>query len=171
MRPAMIRSIDPQGRIIIPKEIRKTMNLSDGDVLEIRPIDSGILLSKYTMQIRDPDMKKYLDILYSVIRCSAAICSEEFVIATRGISLSEGIAVSTQLAEYIRSQQPMVFQNPVYATDSKKFPVDTLIPLPATEFSHHSMALLLFRNGQKQITEDARLCAKIVASLIAAKTL
>lgn len=171
MRPAMIRYIDPQGRLIIPVEIRKTMNLSDGDPLEIRPTDSGILLSKYTTQVKDPDMKKYLEIFYSVIRCSAAICSEEYVIAAKGIHLAEGIAVSARLAEYIRSQQPVVFDSPVYTTDSAKFPVDTLIPLQTSDFSRQSLALLLFCNGQKEVTEEARLCARTIAALITAKTL
>lgn len=171
MRPAMIRSIDSQGRIIIPTEIRKTMHLSDGDALEIRTLDSGILLSKYTAHVRDPDMKKYLDILYSVIRCSAAICSEDYVIATRGISLAEGAAVSAQMGEYVRSGQPKVFDHPVYVTESDRFPVDTIIPLPDSAFSYQHMALLLFCNGRENVTEDTRLCAKIIAALIAAKTL
>ena len=63
MRPAMVRHIDSQGRIIIPKEIRDTMHLRNGDALEIRPFDSGILLNKYTSQVKDPDLEKYLEIL------------------------------------------------------------------------------------------------------------
>ena len=47
MKPAMIRSVDAQGRIILPVEIRRTMGISDGDMLEIHPAENGIYLSKY----------------------------------------------------------------------------------------------------------------------------
>lgn len=171
MRPAMVRNIDSQGRIIIPTEIRRTMNLSDGDALEIRPTDSGILLTKYTAQIRDPDMKKYLETLYSVIRCSAAICSEEYVLAVKGIRLREGMRISAQLAEYLRNRELAVLKGGVYATDSKDFPVDTLIPVTAFDFSPQPMALLLFQNEGTQVTEEERLCARIMAAFISARAL
>ena len=93
MKPAMVRSIDSQGRFIIPTEIRKTMDLTEGDILEIRTFSNGIFLSKYTAQIHDPDMKKYLEILYSVIRCSTAICSKDQVLAAKGTGLREGTSL------------------------------------------------------------------------------
>ena len=35
MNIALIRTMDSQGRIVIPAEIRKQMKLSDGDALDI----------------------------------------------------------------------------------------------------------------------------------------
>ena len=83
MKPAMIRTMDSQGRIIIPHEIRRTMNLSGGDTIEIRTVENGVLLSKYkSASAGDRSMKKYLNILYSVTRCGAAICTEDQVIVS-----------------------------------------------------------------------------------------
>lgn len=171
MRPAMVRHIDSQGRIIIPKEIRDTMHLRNGDALEIRPFDSGILLNKYTAQVKDPDLEKYLEILYSVIRCSAAICSEEYVIAAKGIGLKEGTSVSAWLAEYLNAQKPVVFEDCFYATESSSIPIDTLIPIRTSDSTYSAMALLLFQNGKKRVSDEERLCARIIAALITAKAL
>lgn len=38
------RRIDPLGRVVIPKEIRRVMGIADGDSLEIIPGADGILL-------------------------------------------------------------------------------------------------------------------------------
>ncbi len=40
----IVRSIDDLGRIVIPKEIRKTHNILTGDAFEITPTENGILL-------------------------------------------------------------------------------------------------------------------------------
>ena len=45
MNIALIRTMDSQGRIVIPAEIRKQMKLSDGDALEQRRSASGSLSS------------------------------------------------------------------------------------------------------------------------------
>ena len=68
MKPAIIRNIDTFGRINIPSEIRQTMRLSTGDALEIRTVGNEIVLSKYQMfGISEPELKNFLQILYSVI--------------------------------------------------------------------------------------------------------
>ena len=44
----IVRKVDPLGRIVIPKEIRKVMSINEGDALEIVKDNNGILLRKYT---------------------------------------------------------------------------------------------------------------------------
>ena len=103
MKPAMIRTMDSQGRIIIPHEIRRTMNLSGGDTIEICTVENGVLLSKYkSASAGDRSMKKYLNILYSVTRCGAAICTEDQVIVSKGLCVMEGTTISEPLQDYIR---------------------------------------------------------------------
>lgn len=43
----IIRRIDDLGRVVIPKEIRKTMMIQEGDPLEIFTEDNNIIFSKY----------------------------------------------------------------------------------------------------------------------------
>ena len=44
----IVRRIDDLGRIVIPKEIRKTLMINDGDSLEIYVNNNEIVLSKYS---------------------------------------------------------------------------------------------------------------------------
>lgn len=43
----IVRKVDPLGRIVIPKEIRKIMDINEGDALEIIKSNNEILLRKY----------------------------------------------------------------------------------------------------------------------------
>lgn len=43
----MVRKIDDLGRIVIPKELRRTMEIAEGDPLEIYVEGEMIILKKY----------------------------------------------------------------------------------------------------------------------------
>lgn len=44
----IVRCIDNLGRVVIPKEIRRTLAIREGDPLEIYTTDGGVLFRKYT---------------------------------------------------------------------------------------------------------------------------
>ena len=44
----IVRRVDDLGRVVIPKEIRRTLGIREGDALEIYTIDGGVLFRKYT---------------------------------------------------------------------------------------------------------------------------
>ena len=75
MNIALIRTMDSQGRIVIPAEIRKQMKLSDGDALELENVGMELLLRKCPTHLNGKEeMASYLSVLYSVIHCGIAIC-------------------------------------------------------------------------------------------------
>ena len=43
----IVRHIDDLGRVVIPKEIRRTLAIREGDPLEIYTTDGGVLFRKY----------------------------------------------------------------------------------------------------------------------------
>ena len=43
----IVRRIDDLGRVVIPKEIRRTLAIREGDPLEIYTADGGVLFRKY----------------------------------------------------------------------------------------------------------------------------
>lgn len=44
----IVRRIDDLGRVVIPKEIRRTLAIREGDPLEIYTTDDGVVFRKYT---------------------------------------------------------------------------------------------------------------------------
>ncbi len=49
----IIRRVDDLGRVVIPKEIRRTMNIREGDPLEIFLQEGEVIFKKYNPNYRD----------------------------------------------------------------------------------------------------------------------
>lgn len=57
----IVRRIDDLGRVIIPKEIRRTCKIREGDALEIFLEDDGVVFKKYLPNYRDDLMTTLQD--------------------------------------------------------------------------------------------------------------
>ena len=60
----IVRRIDDLGRIVIPKEIRRTCNIREGDPLEIFLQDGAVVFEKYNPGYRDDLMATLQDAAY-----------------------------------------------------------------------------------------------------------
>ena len=49
----IVRRVDDLGRVVIPKEIRRTCNIREGDPLEIFLQDGAVVFRKYNLTYRD----------------------------------------------------------------------------------------------------------------------
>lgn len=49
-RIGIVREIDKTGRIVIPREIRRVLNLEAKDSVEIVPFTDGFLIRKFNMK-------------------------------------------------------------------------------------------------------------------------
>lgn len=80
------RRIDDLGRVVIPKEIRRTLRIREGDPLEIfTDHDGEIILKKYsTMEDLSDFAGKYADALAQTTGCIVAIADREKIIAASG---------------------------------------------------------------------------------------
>lgn len=43
----ILRRVDDLGRIVIPKEVRRSLGIREGDPMEIYTIDGGVVFKKY----------------------------------------------------------------------------------------------------------------------------
>ena len=79
----VIRRIDELGRIVIPKEIRKTLRIHDGDNLEIFiDNDENIILSKYSRFGSINDFaNSFISALQKFISCDVIITDKDKIIA------------------------------------------------------------------------------------------
>lgn len=81
----VVRRIDELGRIVIPKEIRKTLRIKDGENLEIFTEKESIILKKYsTVRSLDDFAQKLTDSIYSLIKKNILILDNESVVAISG---------------------------------------------------------------------------------------
>ena len=82
----IIRRIDDLGRIVIPKEIRKTMHIRESDPLEIfTERDGDIILKKYSpIGELGNSAKLYAESIAAQIPHTICICDQDCVIAAAG---------------------------------------------------------------------------------------
>lgn len=87
----IVRRIDDLGRVVIPKEIRRTLRIREGDPLEIYvDRDGEIILKKYSPIGELGDFaKEYADSLYEATGHIALIVDRDTVIAVAGAPKKE----------------------------------------------------------------------------------
>lgn len=87
----IVRRIDDLGRVVIPKEIRRTMRIREGDPLEIYTASEGtVILKKYSpISELGTFALEYAEALYETLGTPCCISDRDEVIATAGASKKE----------------------------------------------------------------------------------
>lgn len=83
----IVRRIDDLGRVVIPKEIRRTMRIREGDPLEIYTDREGKVIFKKYSPIGElaSFAAQYADTLHRVCSLTVIICDRDSVIACAGV--------------------------------------------------------------------------------------
>lgn len=82
----IVRRIDDLGRVVIPKEIRRTLRIREGDPLEIFTDREGeIILKKYSpIGELSAFAKQYAESLAQTMGCLVCVCDMDQIIASAG---------------------------------------------------------------------------------------
>ena len=85
MTTGIVRRIDELGRIVIPKEIRKSLRIKTGDNLEIVVSDENITLKKYSQVENAVDtIQLYAESFYKVLKYNVIITDTDKIVASAG---------------------------------------------------------------------------------------
>ena len=87
----IVRRIDDLGRVVIPKEIRRTMRIREGDPLEIfTDRDGEVIFKKYSpIGELSAFAAQYAETLHKTCDLSVIICDRDSVVACAGVSKKE----------------------------------------------------------------------------------
>ncbi|MBR2459817.1 MAG: AbrB/MazE/SpoVT family DNA-binding domain-containing protein [Clostridia bacterium] len=87
----IVRRIDDLGRVVIPKEIRRTMRIREGDPLEIYTDREGEVIFKKYSPIGELNefAAQYAEILHKTCNMSVLITDRDSVIACAGVPRRE----------------------------------------------------------------------------------
>ena len=105
----IVRRIDDLGRVVIPKEIRRTMRIREGDPLEIfTDKDGGVIFKKYSPIGELSEFAAHIaESLHRSTDSIAAVCDRDSIIAIAGGArreLADG-RVSAELERIMDSRQ------------------------------------------------------------------
>ena len=106
----IVRRIDDLGRVVIPKEIRRTMRIREGDPLEIfTDKDGELIFKKYSPIGELTDFAAQIcDSLRKTADGNVAVCDRDALIAVAGSARRELLdkPISLQVAEIMEGRSP-----------------------------------------------------------------
>ena len=169
----VVRRIDDLGRIVIPKEIRRTMRMKEGDPLEIFTGNSGeIMLKKYSMMEGLSSLgQNYADSLYKVSGLVCAICDTDRVVAYAGQGKKDAMdmPVTKDVEEVISSRMSYFKQFPneknIYTHSGASVAAVGMTPVINGGDCAGAIALLA-ENGQV-LTDSQKKLLVLTAALLA----
>ena len=105
----IVRRIDDLGRVVIPKEIRRTMRIREGDPLEIFTSNDGdVIFKKYSPIGELANFAAgYAEVLVKGTNLPVIVCDRDGCVAASGISKREVLErrLSTELEELMENRK------------------------------------------------------------------
>jgi len=134
----IVRRIDDLGRIVIPKEIRRTLRIRESDPLEIFTDREGeIILKKYSpIGEMTTFAKQYAESLAQVSGHAALIADrDQFIAVSGGYKQLLGKSISKQLEEAITDRETIIATKeekkfiPVTSDSGVEYAYEALTPI------------------------------------------
>ena len=156
----IVRRIDDLGRVVIPKEIRRTMRIREGDPLEIfTDKDGDVIFKKYSpIGELGEFASKYAETLSKTSGMSACITDRDSIIAVFGIPKREVLdkRISLELEKIMGEKTKYVKSGTgssnVWLIDGlDKYTADIVYPIIADGDTIGSV--VLFSDGNAKVTE------------------
>ena len=167
----IVRRIDDLGRIVIPKEIRRTMRIRQGDQLEIYTTDEGeVMLKKYSILEELADTAELLaESVNKACGMTMVITDNDTVVACAGISKTDILKhiVSQEFRNVTDSRQLYIWLSkdrkiPVNSRQDKYF-VKTGMPILCDGDIIGSVAAIEINNSLSEPTETEIQIVKTLA--------
>ena len=93
----VIKKMDDLGRIVIPKEMRRILNIHDGEILELYVNDDNLILKKHSsFEGNVNKIKRLIDLYDSLDICKIVVVDKE------GVIVSNLDVVGYKNSEYIK---------------------------------------------------------------------
>lgn len=173
----IVRRIDDLGRVVIPKEIRRTMRIREGDPLEIFTDREGeVILKKYSpISELSQFAGEYAECVYNVWGDTILISDTDHIIAVSGGSKKDFIdkRISKQLEKVIQEKNPIMLQDksdfsPIIADDDNmsEYTLQIMVPIVSQGDAIGSITILS-KDGESTLAEAKSKAAEIGAGFLA----
>ena len=169
----IVRRVDDLGRIVIPKEIRRTLKIREGDPLEIyTEKDGGVIFRKYSPM---GDLQDFAAQICESIGANtgriAAVSDRDSIIALSGAPKRElmdkpNSAELDKLMEQRKNYRYVSGQARLKATESSdKYHLGVAAPILSQGDLMGCVMLLIGENGEALQEEDQRLAQTVAGFL------
>lgn len=168
----IVRRIDDLGRVVIPKEIRRTMRIREGDPLEIYTASDGeVIFKKYSPIGEVFDIaKQYAEVLNRSTNLAVMIFDRDHVIACAGLPKKEVLDRRTtpELEDIMEERSNFILDS----TSERLFPAEGIekeasIAFPIISGGDVSGAVVLICDEEKSYPSQTEIkLAQVAASFL-----
>lgn len=166
----IVRRIDELGRVVIPKEIRRTLRIREGDPLEIFvDREGGVILKKYSPIGELGDFaKEYAESIHQSVGHIAVICDMDTVVAVSGAGKKELLdrPINEEVEQLLYSRMRISASTaagekliPITTEDSgDRYTAELIIPIISAGDSIGAVILLSREEGAVFGQTDVKVC-------------
>lgn len=169
----IVRKIDDLGRVVIPKEIRRTLRIREGDPLEIYTDTNGrVIFRKYSpIEELAQVALDYTEVLSEVSGMPVLISDRDYVIAASGLPKKEYMErrVTLELEELMESRKSFSWDNEdlktLYPFEGINRKALIMYPIIVNNSANGSIIMLENEIGLTSDTSDDKLLKTAAAFL------
>lgn len=171
----IVRRIDDLGRVVIPKEIRRTLRIREGDPLEIFTDREGeVILKKYSpIGELGALAKQYSESLAQTMNCTVCITDTDQIVAAAGNGKKElqDKYISRQLERHLGTRTQLAASAgekayiPVVDTQDEDYEHEVISPI-LCEGDIIGGVILLSRDAKKKLAELEQKMAACAAAFL-----
>lgn len=162
----IIRRIDDLGRIVIPKEIRKTLRIKNGENLEIFVNENeNIILKKYNQIDKLKDLSEEItEAIYNNIKKTTIITNTEKIISVKGNNKNnyQDKNISEEIIRKMYNRKEVLEKERIKITDQEEDTTYALLPLIVNGDIIGSIIIL----SEENIEEKEILVVRTVANFL-----
>lgn len=170
----IVRRIDELGRVVIPKEIRRTLKIREGDPLEIfTERDGGIILKKYSLVGELGGLaEEFSDALVKEIGATAIVCDRDVVISASGKhkKFYKDSIISKELENFIDTKENIIANDPKemipVAKNENETDIKSEIVVPIICDGQAIGAIVLISKEEKKFDQTQLVAASVAANVI-----
>ncbi len=164
----VVRRIDELGRIVIPKEIRKTLHIKEGENLEIYIDNETIILKKYSTIHNLNELAQTLtDSISNLIKQNVFITDNDNVVAVSGDLKKHylGEKISDEMEEHIKKRNQILESDKkgLKITEKEEEGSYTYAPIIA---NGDALGMVLILSKEDALSEKEEQIVKIVANFL-----
>ena len=159
----IVRRIDDLGRVVIPKEIRRTMRIREGDPLEIYTENDGEVIFKKYSPIGELShfSNQYAEVLYKTSGLPVLISDRDMIVSSFGLPRKEKSEhrLTEELGALLEQRKTFVFDgfHKIMAAEGIDRPVSVAVPILAAGDISGAVILLLNETSAKPTETDVKL--------------
>ena len=168
----IVRRIDDLGRVVIPKEIRRTMRIREGDPLEIYTENDGEVIFKKYSPVGELShfANQYAEVLSKTSGYPVLISDRDVIVSSFGIPRKETVEhrITDELGTILEQRKMFVYDgtHSIMAADGIDKPVAIAAPILAAGDLAGTVVLLQNEAGSKPGDTEIKL-VQAAASFIA----